>query len=381
MADKRKGPFRADHVGSLPRPDYVLDARDDKAAGKITPAELRKIEDRAIADIAKAQENLGLKGITDGEYRRFLWHLDFLSSFDNVEEKPGRFLLGVDKTEDISKGFRPNCMATTGKFTRSKPIQLEDFKFLKAQTSQTAKVCVPSPTLMHFRGGRDAVDAKTYPNLDQFYADVAAAYNQEFQDLAKAGCKYLQIDDTNFTYLCDPKIRNAVQEMGEDPDELTDTYIKLVNDSIKGLPSDVTVNFHMCRGNFGKLASGSYDHIAEKLFNGLNVDGYLLEYDDERSGGFEPLRMMPRSKVVMLGLLTTKNPALESKDMLKKRIDEASKFLPLENLALGAQCGFGTGAIRVARNDGGPRHFCTWDETQAKLAHIVQTAREVWGEI
>jgi 5-methyltetrahydropteroyltriglutamate--homocysteine methyltransferase len=380
MADKKKGPFRADHVGSLPRPDYVLDARDDKAAGKITPAELRKIEDRAIADVAKAQENLGLNSITDGEYRRFLWHLDFLSSFDNVAEKPGRFLLGVDKTEDISKGFRPNCMATTGKFTRSKPIQLEDFKYLKQQTSQTAKVCVPSPTLMHFRGGRDAVDAKAYPNLDQFYADVATAYNQEFQDLAKAGCKYIQIDDTNFTYLCDPKIRNSVKEMGEDPDELTDTYIKLVNDSIKGLPDDVTVAFHMCRGNFGKLASGSYDHIADKLFNGLKVDGYLLEYDDERSGGFEPLRMMPRDKRVMLGLLTTKSPVLESKDMLKTRIDEASKFLPLENLALGAQCGFGTGAIRVARTDG-PRHFCTWDETQAKLSHIVQTAREVWGEV
>ncbi len=377
---KNKAPFRADHVGSLPRPDYILDARDDKAAGKISAAELRKIEDRAIADVAKAQENLGLKSITDGEYRRFLWHLDFLSSFDNVSEKPGRFLLGVDKTEDISKGFRPNCMATGGKFARSKPIQLEDYKYLKAQTSQTAKVCVPSPTLMHFRGGRDAVDMKTYPNLDQFYTDVANAYNQEFQDLAKAGCKYLQIDDTNFTYLCDPKIRNSVKEMGEDPDELTDTYIKLVNDSIKGLPDDVTVAFHMCRGNFGKLASGSYDHIADKLFKGLKVDGYLLEYDDERSGGFEPLRLMPRDKRVMLGLVTTKNPQLESKDLLKRRIDEASKFLPLENLALGAQCGFGTGAIRVAKGDG-PRHFCTWDETQAKLGHIVQTAREVWGEI
>lgn len=377
---KNKAPFRADHVGSLPRPDYILDARDDKAADEISAAELRKIEDRAVADVAKAQENLGLKSITDGEYRRFLWHLDFLSSFDNVSEKPGRFLLGVDKTEDISKGFRPNCMATGGKFARSKPIQLEDYKYLKAQTSQTAKVCVPSPTLMHFRGGRDAVDKKTYPTLDLFYTDVANAYNQEFQDLAKAGCKYLQIDDTNFTYLCDPKIRNSVKEMGEDPDELTDTYIKLVNDSIKGLPDDVTVAFHMCRGNFGKLASGSYDHIADKLFKGLNVDGYLLEYDDERSGGFEPLRLMPRDKRVMLGLVTTKNPQLESKDLLKRRIDEASKFLPLENLALGAQCGFGTGAIRVAKGDG-PRHFCTWDETQAKLGHIVQTAREVWGEI
>ena len=380
MADKKKGPFRADHVGSLPRPDYVLDARDDKAAGKITAAELRKIEDRAIADVAKAQENLGLKSITDGEYRRFLWHLDFLSSFDNVAEKPGRFLLGVDKTEDISKGFRPNCMATTGKFRRSHPIQLDDFKYLKSVTKETPKVCVPSPTLMHFRGGRDAVDAKTYPNLDQFYADVATAYNQEFQDLAKAGCKYIQIDDTNFTYLCDPKIRHAVEEMGENPDELTDTYIKLVNDSIRDLPSDVTVAFHMCRGNFGKLASGSYDHIADKLFKGLKVDGYLLEYDDERSGGFEPLRMMPRDKRVMLGLVTTKNPQLESKDILKKRIDEASKFLPLENLALGPQCGFGTGAIRVAPTSG-PRHFCTWDETQTKLGRIVETAREVWGEI
>lgn len=377
---KKTAPFRADHVGSLPRPDYILDARDEKAAGKISAAELRKIEDRAIADVAKAQENLGLKSITDGEYRRFLWHLDFLSSFDNVSEKPGRFLLGVDKTEDISKGFRPNCMATDGPFRRSHPIQLDDYNYLKAQTSQTAKVCVPSPTLMHFRGGRDAVDKKTYPTLDLFYKDVADAYNQEFQDLAKAGCKYLQIDDTNFTYLCDPKIRNSVKEMGEDPDELTDTYIKLVNDSIRDLPGDVTVAFHMCRGNFGKLASGSYDSIADRLFKGLKVDGYLLEYDDERSGGFEPLRLMPRDKRVMLGLVTTKNPQLESKDLLKRRIDEASKFMPIENLALGAQCGFGTGAIRVAKADG-PRHFCTWDETQAKLGRIVETAREVWGEI
>lgn len=377
---KNKGPFRADHVGSLPRPDYLLDARDKKAKGEITQQALREIEDKAIADVAKTQESLGLKSITDGEYRRFLWHLDFLSSFDNVTEKPGRFLLGVDKTEDISKGFRPNCMATTGKFRRSRPIQLADYQYLQKQTSQTAKVCVPSPTLMHFRGGRDAVDKTAYPTLDLFYTDVADAYNQEFQDLAKAGCKYIQIDDTNFTYLCDTKIRGAVKEMGEDPEALTDTYIKLINDSIRGLPDDVTVAFHMCRGNFGKLASGGYDHIADKLFKGLKVDGYLLEYDDERSGGFEPLRLMPKNKRVMLGLLTTKSPKLESKDELKRRVEAATKFIDGDQLAIGAQCGFGTGAVRVKKDDAS-RQYCTFDETQAKLGRIVETAREIWGSV
>ena len=376
----KKGPFRADHVGSLPRPDHLLDARDKKAKGGIGAAELRRIEDEAIARVAKEQEALGLRGITDGEYRRFLWHLDFLSQFDNVTEKPGRFLLGVDKTEDISKGFRPNCMAVTGKFKRSHPIQLEDFKYLKSATKETAKVCVPSPTLMHFRGGREAIDKEAYPTMAAFYKDLADAYNQEFQDLAQAGCRYIQIDDTNLAYLCDVKIRSAVKDMGEDPDELTNTYVKLINDSIRDLPADMTVCLHMCRGNFGKLSSGSYNAVADRLFNGLEVDGYLLEYDDERAGGFEPLRFVPKGKRVMLGLLTTKNPRLESKDAIKTRIEQATKYIDGDQLAVGAQCGFGTGAIRVAKSDGN-RQFCTFDETKAKLARIVETAREVWGDV
>jgi 5-methyltetrahydropteroyltriglutamate--homocysteine methyltransferase len=376
-----KGPFRADHVGSLPRPDYVLDAREQRAKGEITAEQLRKIEDKAIAEVAKAQEDLGLKGITDGEYRRFLWHTDFLSQFDNVKEAPGRFLLGVDKANgDISKGFRPNCMAVTGPFRRGHPIQLEDFKYLRSVTRQTPKVCVPSPTLMHFRGGRDAIDKTAYPTMEAFYKDLAKAYNEEFQDLAKAGCKYIQIDDTNLAYLCDSKIRNDVKEVGEDPDKLLDLYIDIINDSIKGLPSDVTVCLHMCRGNFGKLSQGSYEAVADRLFGNLKVDGYLLEYDDERSGDFDPLRFVQKDKRVMLGLLTTKNPTLESKDLLKRRVDQAAKFLPLENLALGAQCGFGTGAVRWSQMKG-ERGFCTWDETRAKLGHIVQTAQEIWGTV
>ena len=376
-----KGPFRADHVGSLPRPDYVLDAREQKAKGEITADALRKIEDKAIADVAKAQEDLGLKGITDGEYRRFLWHTDFLSQFDNVKEAPGRFLLGVDKSNgDISKGFRPNCMAVTGPFRRGHPIQLDDFKYLRSVSKQTPKVCVPSPTLMHFRGGREAIDKNTYPTMEMFYKDLAKAYNEEFQDLAKAGCKYIQIDDTNLAYLCDSKIRNDVKEVSEDPDKLLDLYIDIINDSIKGLPADVTVCLHMCRGNFGKLSQGSYEAVADRLFGNLKVDGYLLEYDDERSGDFNPLRFVQKDKRVMLGLLTTKNPTLEAKDLLKRRVDQAAKFLPLENLALGAQCGFGTGAVRWSQMKG-ERGFCTWDETRAKLGHIVQTAQEIWGTV
>jgi 5-methyltetrahydropteroyltriglutamate--homocysteine methyltransferase len=271
-------------------------------------------------------------------------------------------------------------MAVTGPFRRGHPIQLDDFKYLRSVSKQTPKVCVPSPTLMHFRGGREAIDKNTYPTMEMFYKDLANAYNEEFQDLAKAGCKYIQIDDTNVAYLCDSKIRNDVKEVGEDPDKLLDLYIDIINESIKGLPGDVTVCLHMCRGNFGKLSQGSYEAVADRLFGNLKVDGYLLEYDDERSGDFNPLRFVPKDKRVMLGLLTTKNPTLESKDTLKRRVDQAAKLLPLENLALGAQCGFGTGAVRWSQMRG-ERGFCTWDETRAKLGHIVQTAQEIWGTV
>jgi 5-methyltetrahydropteroyltriglutamate--homocysteine methyltransferase len=377
-----KAPFRADHVGSLPRPEYLLDARDDRAAGKITAEQLREVEDKAIAEVVTMQQDLGLKGVTDGEYRRAVWHMDFLSKIDNVKQGEGRFSVGVDKPEEGTKAFRPQCIMTTGKLGRSKGIQTEDFKYLDSVADETAKVCVPSPTLMHFRGGRDAVDKTAYPTMEGFFNDVAEVYNAEFRDLAKLGLKYLQIDDTNLAYLCDSKIRLDVQGVGENPDELLDTYLDLINDSIAGLPDDMTVCLHMCRGNFGRLSQGSYEPVADKLFNTLNVDGFFLEYDDERSGDFAPLRFVPKDKRVVLGLLTTKDPKVEGKDQLKTRIDAAAKHIPLENLALSAQCGFGTGAGRQANRRFDPsRKFCTIDDVKAKIGRIVETAREVWGEV
>ena len=375
-----KAPFRADHVGSLPRPEYLLDARDAKAAGKISAAELREIEDKAIAEVARTQEDLGLKGVTDGEYCRAVWHLDFLSQINNVKQGEGRFTVGVDG--DGTKSFKPQCMVTTGKLARSHGIQTEDFKYLNSVTTQTAKVCVPSPTLMHFRGGRDAVDKVAYPTMETFFKDVAKVYNDEFRELAKLGCTYLQIDDTNLAYLCDSKIRVDVKGAGEDPDALLDTYIELINESIYGLPEGMTVCLHMCRGNFGRLSQGSYEPVADKLFNTLQVDGFFLEYDDERSGDFQPLRFVPKDKRVVLGLLTTKDPTVESKDTLTTRIEAAAKHIALDNLALSAQCGFGTGAGRQPHRRADPtRKFCTMDDVKAKIGRIVETATEVWGGV
>ncbi len=377
-------PFRADHVGSLPRPEYLLEAREQREEGKITKDELRKVEDKAIAEVVKTQQDLGLKGVTDGEYRRRLWHMDFLEQIGNVTQGEGRFTVGADKgAADNFKSFRPQCMVTTGKLKRTHGIQTEDFKYLKSVAKETPKVCVPSPTLLHFRGGRDAVDKKAYPTMEEFFSDAAKVYNEEFQDLAKLGLKYLQIDDTNLAYLCDSKIRVDVKNVGEDPDALLDTYIDLINNSIKGLPSDMTVCLHMCRGNFGALSQGSYEPVADKLFNTLNVSGFFLEYDDARSGDFTPLRFVPKNKRVVLGLLTTKSPDLEPKDVIKKRIDTAAQYLPLENLALSAQCGFGTGAgMRAQRRRQDPtRRFLTFDDVKAKLSRIVETARDIWGSV
>jgi 5-methyltetrahydropteroyltriglutamate--homocysteine methyltransferase len=381
MSQKSNIPFRADHVGSLPRPEWLLDARDNKAAGKISAEELREIENKAIAEVAGWEEGLGLKGITDGEYRRALWHMDFLSQIGNVSVGEGRFVVGSDKSD--STGFRPQCIVTKGKLSRPKGIQTDDFKYLKSVVKQTPKVCVPSPTLMHFRGGRDAVDTTAYPTMDMFFADVAKVYNDEFKDLANLGLKYLQIDDTNLAYLCDSNIRGEISGVGENPDALLDTYIKLINDSVAGLPDDMTVCLHMCRGNFGRLSKGSYEPVADKLFNTLNVDGFFLEYDDERSGDFAPLRFVPKNKRVVLGLLTTKDPKVEDAEPVKKRIDQAAKYLPLDNLCVSAQCGFGTGAGRQPnrRRQDPTRKFCSIDDTKAKIGRIVEVARDVWGTV
>ena len=370
----RKGPFRADHVGSMIRPPHLMDARKKHADGEITPAELRAIEDDCIREVVKLQEDGGLPCVTDGEFRRQSWNTDFLTGFDNVRRIDGYLKVFHRNADGTNTENRVTGMAIDGKLKRSHGIQTDDFKFLDALVSKVTKVCIPSPTLMHFRGGREAIDREAYPTIEPFYADLAAVYNEEVQELASLGLKYLQVDDTNLAYLCDPKFRDASRELGEDPDVLPATYCKLINESIRGLPDDVTVCIHLCRGNasIGGAATGGYEPVAEVLFNELNVDGFFLEYDSERAGGFEPLRLVPGGKTVVLGLMTTKNPELESKDELKRRVDEASKYVPMDQLALSPQCGFSSGASY--------QRALNIDDQKKKIARLVETAAEIWDD-
>jgi len=372
MAPRSRPPFRADHVGSLLRPQKLLDARDARKAGTITAEQLRAVEDESIREAVKLQEDVGLQAITDGEFRRTWWHLDFLVSFANVEEIPPKVKVKFH-THQGDLEYEPPGFRVAGKLGHPKPIFVDHFKFVKSVTKGTAKMTIPSPSMMHFRGGRKAIDEKAYPDMAGFYADLGRVYNEEVMDLAAAGCRYLQLDETNFAYMCDPKLRAQVKEnLGEDPDQLAHTYAKLINSVIKGKPDDMAVTMHLCRGNFQSawVAEGGYEPVAEVLFNEVGVDGFFLEYDDERSGGFEPLRLVPKGKTVVLGLVTSKVGTMETKDSLKRRIDEAAKFVPLDQLALSPQCGFSStvhgNKITVA------------DEI-AKLRLVVETAREVWG--
>lgn len=367
-----KGPFRADHVGSLIRPDRLLDARDRFQKGMINIASLRAVEDECIRACVKLQESAGLAAITDGEFRRKVWYADFLTGFDNV--KAAGPMLAVKAGGAVSK---LNGMEIVGKLKRSRGIQTESFDFLKGCTSRVAKVCIPSPSMLHFRGGRGAIDRAAYPDLDQFWDDVARVYREEIADLVARGLSYLQLDDTNLAYLCDESFRDAVRAIGEDPNLLPHTYCRIINDVIRDVPDHVTVTVHLCRGNArasgvaaGSVARGGYEAIGEALFGGLNVDGFFLEYDDERSGDFAPLRLVPKGKKVVLGLVTTKRRELEGKDGIKRRIDEAARMLPLEQLCLSPQCGFSSGV--------GTKALSIADE-EAKLSRVVETAREVWG--
>lgn len=365
-------PFKADHVGSFLRPKVLLDAREQHQSGAISAEELRAVEDEAIRGIVDFQENLGLQGITDGEFRRTFFHVDFLTQLDGVITEGGIQVKFHSKDGDLD--FAPPVMKIKGKVRHSKPIQLADFEFLKSVTKATPKVSIPSPTMLHFRGGRNIVDEATYPDMEDFYADVTQAYVDEIRSLADAGCTYLQLDDTNLAYLCDPKLREATRARGDDPDELPRMYARWINACIAERPDDMTVCVHLCRGNFRSAwaAEGGYEPVAEALFQELAVDGYFLEYDDDRSGDFRPLRYVPKGKTVVLGLVTTKLDELESKDDLKRRISEAAEFCPLEQLALSPQCGFSStfhgNEIAV--------------QAQAdKLALIIELAREIWGEI
>ncbi|MBS7806919.1 5-methyltetrahydropteroyltriglutamate--homocysteine S-methyltransferase [Variovorax sp. PCZ-1] len=363
-------PARFDHVGSFLRPQYLLEARDQKAKGQITPEQLRVVEDKAITEIVKFQESVGLKSITDGEFRRTYFHLDFLEQLGGVKVGEAALQIGADGKEHLV----PPAIHVVGKVTHAKQIQLADFQYLKTQVAagNTPKVTIPSPTMLHFRGGRAGIDRKAYPELDpEFYDDVARAYGDELKSLSAAGCNYVQMDDTNLAYLCDPKMREAARSRGDDPNELPRRYASFINKVVAHKPDGMTLAMHLCRGNFKSTfaASGDYEPVAEALLSEMNIDAYFLEYDDDRSGDFRPLRFLKKNKTVVLGLVTTKVGQMESKDDLKRRIDEAAKYAPMEQLALSPQCGFSS---TVHGNS------IAVEDQRNKLRLVIETAQEMW---
>jgi len=363
-------PYRADHVGSLLRPKALLKARQRYQEKEISKQELRSVEDRHISEVIKKQETVGLKSITDGEFRRAFFHLDFLEQLAGVTVK-GSIAASSDAQDKV--GFTPPKLSVTGKLRHVKTIQVDDFNYLRSQVNHTPKVSIPSPTMIHFRGGRKAIDIEAYPDMDEFFEDLAQCYRDEINALYQAGCRYIQLDDTNLAYLCDPKMRAGALERGDDPNELPYAYAALINSVIDDRPTDLTVGVHLCRGNFRStwFAEGGYEPIAEVLFNELNVDAYFLEYDDERSGDFAPLRFVPHDKTVVLGLVTTKLPELEPGRDLIQRIKEAGKYMPLENMCLSPQCGFSS---TLHGNE------ISEDDQWSKLELVVKIALEIWGD-
>jgi len=372
MTARTRPPFRADHVGSLLRPPELLRAREDFAADRIDAAELRGIEDEAIRDVVRKQEEVGLRSATDGEFRRASWHMDFIYQLGGVSEAEEHMHVKFHNADgDIE--FSPAMMQVHGRVTLDHPIFADDFSYLQTlTTSATPKLTIPSPSMVHYRGGRATIDETVYPDLDAFWADLTAAYAEQIRRVAELGCTYLQLDDTSLAYLNDPAQRAIVREQGGDPDHQHELYIRNINAAIGARPAGLRVTTHLCRGNFRSswAAEGGYDFVAEALFTQLGVDGFFLEFDDERSGGFEPLRFVPPGKQVVLGLVTTKRGELESKDDLKRRIDAAAKYVPLEQLCLSGQCGFSSTVEGNA---------LTREEQVAKLRLIVETAAEVWG--
>ena len=363
-------PFRADHVGSFLRPKFLLEAREQRANGAITPEQLRAVEDRAITEIVKFQQDVGLQSITDGEFRRTYFHIDFLEQLGGVKADIPVTIIKPDGSEELA----PPVMRVVGKVEHVKDIQRADFEYLKSQVQPggTAKVTIPSPTMLHFRGGRAGISREHYPELEPaFYDDVANAYGDELRSLAAAGCTYVQMDDTNLAYLCDEKMREAARHRGDDPNELPHRYAKFINKVVAQKPPGMLLAMHLCRGNFKSThaAAGNYEPVAEALLAEMNLDAYFLEYDDERSGDFRPLRYLPKGKTVVLGLVTTKFGAMESKDAIKRRIDAAAQYAPLEQLALSPQCGFsstvhGNNIAVQAQRD--------------KLRLVIEVAQDVW---
>jgi 5-methyltetrahydropteroyltriglutamate--homocysteine methyltransferase len=360
-----KPPFRADQVGSLLRPKELAEARKNFKQGKLDAKTLKEVEDRSIREAVSKQESVGLQSITDGEFRRDWWHLDFMTQLDGVTAvvNPGPKFGGTEE--------QPPIPSVTGKVGCSKPIMVDDFSFLKKTTGKTAKFTIPSPAMLHLRGGRSSISKAVYPDLAEFWADTAAAYRKAIRHLADAGCTYLQLDDVSFSYLCDPKIQDTARRNGDDPAKLPRTYANAVTEALRDRPAGMTVTMHTCRGNFKSswVASGGYESVAEAMFSS-GVDAFFMEFDSERAGGFEPLRHLPKGKKVVLGLVTSKSPVLEEKDFIKKRIEEAAKYVPLENLCLSPQCGFSS------THHG---NSLSADEQWRKLERVVEVSREVWG--
>jgi 5-methyltetrahydropteroyltriglutamate--homocysteine methyltransferase len=374
MFHRTTPPFRADHVGSLLRPPALLAARADFEAGKIDAAQLKAVEDDAIRDAIALQREVGLRSATDGEMRRGSWHMDFIYALGGVTrvEDEGLHVRFHNEQGDIE--FNPAVSRVDGPIRLEGTIFADAFTFLRDTVAddQLPKLTIPSPSMVHYRGGRESIDDQVYPDLAQFWDDLAGAYAEEIRGLHDLGCRYLQLDDTSLAYINDPEQRAYVESQGGDPEHQHETYIATINKALAGRPSDMTITTHLCRGNHESswVASGGYDFVAEPLFNDLRVDAFFLEYDDDRSGTFEPLRFVPKDKLVVLGLVTTKRPQLESKDMLKRRIEEASQYIDLDQLCLSGQCGFSS---TVRGNN------LTRDEQKAKLALIVEVADEVWG--
>jgi 5-methyltetrahydropteroyltriglutamate--homocysteine methyltransferase len=365
-------PFRADHVGSLLRPPEVLKAREDRANGAIGAERLREIEDAAIRDVVRMQEDIGLQTATDGEFRRASWHMDFIYRLQGISRTDEAIRVHFRNAQGDLE-FTSAALKVDGKIGIDGPIFGPDFQFLQsAVTTGTPKLTIPSPSMVHYRGGPAAIDPAVYPDEDAFWDDLSGAYARQVRAIADLGGTYLQLDDTSLAYLNDPAQRAMLAAQGRDAEHQHERYIRQINAALAGRPDGLTITTHMCRGNYRSswAAEGSYEFVAEALFSQLDVDGFFLEYDDARSGGFAPLRFVPPGKMVVLGLVTTKHPELESKDDLKRRIDEASRYVPLEQLCLSPQCGFSS---TVEGNN------LTREQQIAKLSLIVETAAEVWG--
>jgi 5-methyltetrahydropteroyltriglutamate--homocysteine methyltransferase len=373
MALRDTPPFRADHVGSLLRPPELLKAREDHAEGRIDDAELKAAEDEAIREVVKLQEEVGLRTATDGEFRRASWHMDFIYSLDGISRAPGNLKVQF-RNEKGELEFTPAAMHVDGRIGVSETIFGDAFEYLKSCVSatQTPKLTIPSPSMVHYRGGRASIDESVYADMDEFWSDLVGAYREEVQRLGELGCTYLQFDDTSLAYLNDPKQREYMKEIGGDAEHQHEAYISHINEALADRPAGMAVTTHMCRGNFRSswVAEGGYDFVAEALFNNLDVDGFFMEWDDARSGGFEPLRFVPPGKVVVLGLVTTKRGELEDRDVLKRRIEEASQYVDAEQLCLSPQCGFSS---TVEGNE------LSREQQADKLRLIVEVAEEVWG--